>query len=268
VFLNFVSCERRSKEDSSIAFAIVEIDGDNEFLLPQILNISEVGTAPIRKGVPSPVGPPAPAANAIRIRKRQQQPCSGGALSSNATRPYKATRHSAARPGSGLRPRSARRTYNATHRDTARSSGPPPVCVTTNNPPRLLHQLLSSPPRPLQPHPINPLRKPLPANQLEPAPNIRIPGSPKQITLRQQRSQVRSKWQTPKVGCPKQHMRKPRMHTQPRHLPPVRSNAAGSVQAAESRQQVASARQHCRGRRVQPPQLRGVASAPTGKLQC
>jgi hypothetical protein len=73
VCLDFVSSDGRSEEDSGVALAIVEINGDDEFLLPQVLDVSEVGTSTIRKGVSGPVGAGSAAGDAIRVRKRQQQ---------------------------------------------------------------------------------------------------------------------------------------------------------------------------------------------------
>jgi hypothetical protein len=72
VFLDFVSCERRSEKDSGVALAIVEIDSDDEFLFPQVLHVSKVGASPIRKGIPGPVGTGTPAGNAIGVGKGKQ----------------------------------------------------------------------------------------------------------------------------------------------------------------------------------------------------
>ena len=72
VLLDFVSRERRGEEDSGVALAIVEIDSDNEFLLPQVLHVSEVGASTIRKGISGPVGTGTPAGNAIGVGKGEQ----------------------------------------------------------------------------------------------------------------------------------------------------------------------------------------------------
>jgi hypothetical protein len=74
MFLDLASCKRRREEDPSVTFAIIEINRDDEFLLPEVLNIGEMGTAAIRQGVAGAVCAGTPAGDAVGISKCEEQP--------------------------------------------------------------------------------------------------------------------------------------------------------------------------------------------------
>ena len=88
-----------------------------------------------------------------------------------------------------------------------------------------------------------------------------------QIAFRQQRRQLRGERQRSQHARTQQHVRQARMRRDTRQLAPVRGDAGGAVQCAETLEQIPRAAQLCGGRWVEPAQRRGIPCAPARQLQ-
>ena len=202
MLLDFVTGKRCSEEDPGVALAIIEINGNDKFLLPEILDVGEMGTAAIRQCVTSPICAGTTTADAVRVSKREEQPGLRRAAGWNArnrrttrgpagwsTRNRTTARGAAgwgtrnrttARGAAGWSARSRTTTrgpagWNARSRTTARGAAAPFPRITASNRPHLLYQILRGPPRTLQPCSVGTLREPLTANQFKATANIRVP---------------------------------------------------------------------------------------------
>ena len=72
MLLDFVARQGCGEEDAGVTLAIIQIDRDDEFLLGETLNISEVSASAIGKGVAGAVRAGAASPNAIWEGERQQ----------------------------------------------------------------------------------------------------------------------------------------------------------------------------------------------------
>jgi hypothetical protein len=72
MLLDLASCERRGEKDSGVAFAIVQVDRNDEFLLAEVLDVCEVGATAIRQRVAGAIGAETAAPDAVRVGESEQ----------------------------------------------------------------------------------------------------------------------------------------------------------------------------------------------------
>src|SRR6185437_10229882 len=108
------------------------------------------------------------------------------------------------------------------------------------------------------------------SERLDTATDVGIPraaGTTKEVPLRKERGDVRRERQAADLARTQQHVRQARMRAETRHLTAMSGDAAFGGQRSETRQQIARAREHRGGWRIEPLERGRIAGSPAGKLE-